>query len=251
MICFSLFLAGFIVGRVLPAAGRPSAPTPTTAAADVLPAPVAEPLIPAGQSDPVGPPEIPVSVRDHLAMLSRLNAQLQRKVQVPLVTIEQLNPDFVVWFGLSDAEVRQLEEAIASAREGVRALEAQHVVMEPSVDDTINLRISPFPEQGAEIFDRFQAQVAQTIGPERYHYYRELSDYEGLSNFGGFGLQTVQIHVSDQPDKNGQPRWTMTSRYNRETETSERIEYLPRQGLKRNYPLIYQRLVAQGLLVED
>jgi hypothetical protein len=243
----ALFSAGYIVGRVFPAAGRPLAPPPSTAVADVSSVPVPEPFIPAEHQ----PTEVQRSAPDQLAMIARLNTQIQQKVRVSMLTIDQLNPDFVVWFGLTDAEVQQIEKLIASVREGLRALEAQHVVLEPSGDETINLRIAPFPEKGAEVFDRFQAQLAETMGPERYHYYRELSDYENLSSFGGFGLQTVQIQVSDQLDDNGRPRWTGSSRFDQEQGVFERNEHLPRQGLKINHPLIYQKLTAQGLIVED
>jgi hypothetical protein len=185
-----------------------------------------------------------------VSVVTDLNRVLQNKISVPLLFGEELNPDFAAVFELSPREKNELKTALQNARVRVAELESRHARIEPKGPKEFTISIPPFPAEGGAVFDELTKSIRSTLGETRHPLYLQLSryDFEGSSAFGMFGLGETVINVKPMRNEKGGPTATGTMSSNQETGTMSKTLDTDPDFLGVQYPLIYQRMIASGLL---
>lgn len=116
-----------------------------------------------------------------------------------------LNPEFAEFFGLNDAEQRAIVAELKAV--GTRQAELDLQAARPlPIDESdgflakyeIALRIAPYPEAGAALYDQLRAKLTATLGEERMAVYQNWSDTSLLADWQGLGLAERTLHIKRQ-----------------------------------------------------
>jgi len=104
------------------------------------------------------PPPEPEYV-SRLEGISKMNRLLSAKFRVPMLVWNDLNPDFVTLYGLSESEVQVLLNEIRATRKQLAELGATHATFKADPMGGIVVSIPPFPVEGGAVYDRFLATI--------------------------------------------------------------------------------------------
>ena len=88
-----------------------------------------------------------------------MNRLLSAKFRVPMLVWNDLNPDFVTLYGLSESEVQVLLNEIRATRKQLAELGATHATFKADPMGGIVVSIPPFPVEGGAVYDRFLATI--------------------------------------------------------------------------------------------
>jgi hypothetical protein len=142
-----------------------------------------------------GAPDTPPS-RAHWRQLASLNDGEQAAIRVRTLTRQdKLLPGFIELFDLTSDEQASLESGLASARRECAALLQRHAVTERRADGGLEIKIAPFVEEGASLYDRLCASFQQTLGLDRYAAMLDLDPQALELSFSHFGaeLRTITL----------------------------------------------------------
>jgi hypothetical protein len=185
-----------------------------------------------------------------VSVVTELNRVLQSKISVPMLFGEELNPDFVSIYELSERETNQLKAALKNARGRLAELESRHARIEPKGPTEFTISIPTFPAEGGLVFDDLTKAIRSILGEPRHELYLQLSryDFESTSAFGMFGLGETVINVKPMRSEQGGAIATSSMSSNQETGTMSKTLDTDPDLLDTHYPLIHQRMIATGLL---
>lgn len=206
IVCCAIAFALTVAARRALALSRvePTAELGTLAAQnEVLERKTSQPAAGALKETQVSTPYVPSPTPhpDSLTARARATARL-RKNPVPKMLVGstgKVTGEFGAVYGLSDPELRAIEQAVESGREQYAALVATSAATakEP---DRVTIEVRPF--DGSAIYDKILGSVMATLGGERAQAFIELHARDLEASFSGFGAekQNIQIGGKQGPD---------------------------------------------------
>ena len=185
-----------------------------------------------------------------LQMVTDLNHLLRSKISVPMFSGEEINPDFVALFGLTTGDVKILNDAIAHAKAQLAELESSHARIEPKGSGKFTVTIPIFPKEGGLVSDEFMKTVRSTIGEDRFAYFNDIlsPNVESSWTFKMFGLSQTVINIEELRDDRGMPTANSGMHFDPESGGMSTTVNTGMDFLKIQYPVIYQKMVAAGLI---
>lgn len=243
------FGAGVAVGLMLPAASR----APDVSQARTQTAPVAPQTAVVASPAPASLPDSAITdaldpVRERLRSISELNALLSQRIRLRMFApFGKVDDGFSKVFGLTGDELARLTAGLETTKARIAALDAKHAVIEPVGDGGYRIAIAPYPCEGGAVYDGLQGVIQEVLGPERFAAWREMSDEIDTDwTFRKFGLSETTITLHDA--KEGENMIFSTGTHSREDGVVVTTVKTTSQGLADQYPEVYWKMVADGLL---
>lgn len=116
-------------------------------------------------------------------------------------------------FDLTPVERDALAHAVDAARQQMKTLELQNATVTRDGPNKITIRVQPFPDTGATVYDGFMKTFAQTLGPDRNAAFITLGQGQVERVFGEFGAIQRTLTVTADP----------TSTYNRYVANDQQV----------------------------
>lgn len=238
------FTAGAAIGALLVGRAVGQRGAAATAPALIEARPTSAPAAEAVMRVDRPPLKAPSSYRDRFAALTALNSVLKAKIHVSLLAGETVSDDFARLYGLTAAEVSQLNSCFAKAKEKLADLEASRAVFDATGNDSVTIKIAPFPKEGGAVYDELGHGIRSVLGDERYAFYRKDASEFQSTLFDRFGLsdKTITIHPPP-PGETPSPRFS--TRFEGDVLVID-VQINPQDFVKQ-YPAIYRRMLATGV----
>ena len=185
-----------------------------------------------------------------LRAIAELNGLLQNKLGVSMLMGDELNKDFVVFFGLSPAQAAALKQALADARQALAELEARHARIAPEPDGRFTIRIPSFPEEGGDVHDRLMHSLRRVLGEEKYPLYQRIAgqEFENSSALGKFGLSETVINLSTNTAEEQATGARSTTNFDPEKGYMTQTVHSGTNYLRAYHPLLYRKMADEKLI---
>lgn len=143
---------------------------------------------------------------DKLQWLAAMKRQGILETPVPVMDGRgKVDPKFADLFHLTPAEASAMQAALDSARTRLNALaQANAKVVEDSPNRFV-LSVTPFPEEGGQVYDETFASLARVLGSEREAIFLALSANQFEGEFQQFGAAPRTVTLTKDPNAPGAP----------------------------------------------
>lgn len=141
----------------------------------------------------------------HLDFLSELTRNPKLNIGVSIIGRNgKFGRSFKELFGLTDAEVKNVESRISTLREefAAAALDKAEISEAPGL---ITIKIPPM-ENGPAFYDKFMDTMKSVLGPARFPGFVQLADKQVMRLFDGFGSEyrTIELNFSGKHLSDGE-----------------------------------------------
>lgn len=137
--------------------------------------------------------------------LARLSALVETKKDglsaISLLNFNgQIDELFAQLYDLSPDERAKLNKTVATTRDTVNRLELSHTQVARIAPNQVQFTVEPFPAEGGKVYDAALAEIAATLGPDRYKAFLKLSGESVEHGLGYFGARSRKITVTEEAE---------------------------------------------------
>lgn len=170
--------------------------------------PVVSPVVALPSSTPLTKPSIPVeslsstnsAVKDEFSGLrtySWIRKQGTHISGFDPFPFAKFDFSLAIMLGLSSDEVDRLNQAIKFSKQQISEIQIRTATSSMDADGkTLSIKIPPLQADSASIYAELLAKFKQTLGPERYQMFNEMSGDSFDRSFDRFGLNPLTYEVN-------------------------------------------------------
>ncbi len=138
---------------------------------------------------------------EQLTELLQLAQERKFQLQISLLEGRAAEPRtcskaFREFFDLTDAEVAEIDQAMADAHRTQQKLMAERAVVKTDAAGALRIEVPFFVEEGGQIFDEINGTMARVLGAERKRVLDQMKTRELEDIYDGLGTKAVSFDLS-------------------------------------------------------